>query len=55
MTEQSERLARVRAEIAARLARFKATQEKFQREREEYCATTLENARKGSNGRRPRT
>jgi hypothetical protein len=52
MTEQSERLARVRAEIAARLARFKATQEKFQREREEYCATTLENARNGSNGKR---
>jgi chorismate mutase len=46
MTEQSERLARARAEIAARVARFKATQEKFQREREEYCVSTLESARK---------
>ena len=52
MTEQSERLARARAEIAARVARFKAMQEKFQREREEYCVTTLENARNGSYGRR---
>jgi hypothetical protein len=53
MSEQSERLARVRAEIEARIARFKAMQEKFQREREEYCVTTLENARNGSYGRRP--
>jgi hypothetical protein len=52
MTEQSERLARVRAEIAARVARFKAMQEKFERERQEYCATTLENARNGTDGRR---
>ena len=40
-----DRLARERAEIAARVANFKATQEKFQREREEYYTTTLENAR----------
>jgi hypothetical protein len=53
MSEQSERLARTRAEIEARIARFKAMQEKFQREREEYCVTTLENARNGSYGRRP--
>jgi hypothetical protein len=52
MTEQSERLPGVRAEIAARVARFKAMQEKFEREREEYCVTTLENARNGSYGRR---
>ena len=26
---------------------FKATQEKFKREREEYCTTTLDNARFG--------
>ena len=45
MTEQNERLARTRAEIAARIARFKAMQEKFQREREEYCATTLRTPR----------
>ena len=48
MTEQNERLARTRAEIAARIARFKAMQEKFQREREQYYATTMENARNES-------
>ena len=52
MTEQQERLAREREEIAARVANFKATQEKFEREREEYFVTTLENALQGS-GRRP--
>ncbi len=35
-----------REEIAARIAAFKATQEKFAREREEYFAATLRNARK---------
>lgn len=45
MSEQYDRLARERAEIAARVASFKATQEKFKREREEYFVTTLENAR----------
>ena len=48
MTEKEERLARDRAEIAARVARFKATQQKFEREREEYCDTTLSNAVNGS-------
>jgi chorismate mutase len=48
MTEQEERLARERKEIAARVASFKATQEKFERERNEYFVTTLENARNGS-------
>ena len=33
MTEQEERLARERAEIAARVASFKETQQKFERER----------------------
>jgi cytochrome c556 len=47
MTEQEERLARAREEIAARVARFKATQQKFEREREEYYATTLGNAWSG--------
>ncbi|GLR92715.1 hypothetical protein ACVIU7_009239 [Bradyrhizobium liaoningense] len=42
MTEDEERKARERDEIAA----FRATQEKFQREREEYFVSTLENARK---------
>ena len=45
MTEDEERKARERDEIAARAA-FRATQEKFKREREEYFVSTLENARK---------
>ena len=48
MTELQDRLAKEREEIAARVANFKATQEKFEREREEYFVTTLENARSGS-------
>ncbi|WP_247005620.1 hypothetical protein [Bradyrhizobium sp. PRIMUS42] len=46
MTEDEERKARERDEIAARVAAFRATQEKFKREREEYFVSTLENARK---------
>jgi hypothetical protein len=45
MTEQQERIAQEREEIAARVATFKATQEKFEREREEFFVATLENAR----------
>jgi len=45
MTEQQDRLARARAEIAKHVASFKATQEKFEREREAYFIATLENAR----------
>jgi hypothetical protein len=48
MTEQPYDAAQEREEIAARVASFKATQEKFEREREEYFVTTLENARSGS-------
>jgi hypothetical protein len=55
MTEQQdsaglerEEAALEREEIATRVANFKATQEKFQREREEYFVTTLENARHSS-------
>ena len=48
MTKREDRLAREREEIATRVAGFKATQEKFKREREEYFATTLENARDGT-------
>jgi len=44
MTERQNRLATEREEIASRIARFKATQEKFAREREEYAAATMENA-----------
>ncbi|MCP3389699.1 hypothetical protein NLM27_13035 [Bradyrhizobium sp. CCGB12] len=46
MTEDEERKARERDEIATRVAAFRATQEKFKREREEYFVSTLENARK---------
>jgi hypothetical protein len=45
MTERGDNAARERKEIVARLADFKATQEKFERERAEYFVTTLENAR----------
>jgi hypothetical protein len=48
MIEQPYDAAQEREEIAARVASFKATQEKFAREREEYFVTTLENARSGS-------
>jgi hypothetical protein len=41
MTEQEERRVREREEIAARVASFKATQEKFKREREEFFSATL--------------
>jgi hypothetical protein len=50
-TEPQDRRALEREEIAARVASFKATQEKFEREREEYFVTTLENARHGSDHR----
>jgi hypothetical protein len=46
MTEEEQRKARERDEIAARVAAFRATQEKFKREREEYFVSTLESARK---------
>jgi hypothetical protein len=49
MTEKEERLARDRAEIAARVASFRQTQQKFEREREEYYETTLANAVNGTN------
>jgi len=51
MTEQPDNAALEREEIATRLANFKATQEKFEREREEYFVTTLENARLSDNAR----
>ena len=44
MTERQNRLATEREEIESRIARFKATQEKFAREREEFAAATMENA-----------
>jgi F0F1-type ATP synthase membrane subunit b/b' len=39
-TERQDRLAQEREEIEARVAKFKATQEKFQREREEFVRRT---------------
>jgi hypothetical protein len=48
MTEKEERLARDRAEIAARVASFRETQQKFERAREAYYETTLANALNGS-------
>jgi hypothetical protein len=45
MTEQKDPAALEREEIITRVANFKATQEKFQREREAYCSATLEAAR----------
>lgn len=53
MTDQHHNAAREREEIANRVASFKATQEKFEREREEYFVATLQNAR-GSSGPRSR-
>ena len=51
MTEQQDNAAQEREEIAARVASFKATQEKFEREREEYFVTTLENAKHSEHSR----
>jgi hypothetical protein len=45
ISEQPYDAAREREEIASRVASFKATQEKFARERDAYFVTTLENAR----------
>ena len=48
MTEKEERLASDRAEIAARVASFRETQQRFERARNEYCETTLTNALNGT-------
>ena len=57
MTE-TDGTASEREEIVARVARFKATQEKFKRERDAYFVATLESARHANrhpaeNTRRP--
>jgi len=44
MTEKEDRRAREREEIAARVASFRATQQKFERDRQEYYDNTLGNA-----------
>ena len=53
MTEPQDNAAQEREEIAARIATFKATQEKFKREREKYFFTTLANARHSESARHP--
>jgi chorismate mutase len=53
MTEPQDNAAQEREEITARIARFKATQEKFKREREKYFVATMENARHSGNSRHP--
>lgn len=47
--EKPDWLAREREEIAARVADFRATQKRFEKEREEYYASTLKNAWDGFN------
>jgi hypothetical protein len=53
MTEQQDNAAAEREEIAARIASFKATQQKFARERQEYFFTTLDNAIHSHDTRHP--
>jgi hypothetical protein len=45
MTELEQRLAQEREEIAARIASFRATQERFEREREEFFVSTWRRVR----------
>jgi hypothetical protein len=47
--DKPEWVEREREEIAARVAHFRATQKKFEKEREEYYAATLSNAWDGFN------
>ncbi|WGS17490.1 MULTISPECIES: hypothetical protein [unclassified Bradyrhizobium] len=47
MTEKEDAIAREREEIAARVASFRATQQKFERDRQEYYANTLGNVWSG--------
>ncbi|WP_201456080.1 hypothetical protein [Bradyrhizobium macuxiense] len=44
MTDKEDPVAREREEIAARVASFRATQQKFERDRQDYYASTLGNA-----------
>jgi len=53
MTDRHDSAALEREEIAARIANFKATQERFQREREEFFVMTLQTARSSENARHP--
>lgn len=51
MTEPQDNAALEREEIAIRVATFKATQQRFQRERNEFFVATLGNARHSENSR----
>jgi chorismate mutase len=44
---QDDRRTQERAEITARIARFKSTQERFAREREEYARQAWRKAQRG--------
>ena len=52
MTEPQDNAALEREEIAIRVATFKATQQRFQRERNEFFVATLGNARQLKSPRR---
>jgi hypothetical protein len=52
MSEPQNIAALEREEITTRLANFKATQQKFERERDEFFVTTLGNARRSESPRR---
>jgi len=45
MDDTKRHLAQEREEIARRIANFRATQERFEREREEFFATTWQRIR----------
>ena len=51
MTEAQDNAALERKEIATRVANFKATQQRFERERDEFFVKTLGNARLSENPR----
>jgi hypothetical protein len=52
MSEPQNNAALEREEIAIRVANFKATQQRFERERDEFFVATLGNARHAENPRR---
>lgn len=51
MTNPQDNAALEREEIATRVANFKATQQRFERERDEFFVSTLGNARRSENHR----
>ena len=53
--QRQDHLAREREDIAARIAKFKATQDRFIREREEYAESTLQKGHGRQLGRSSRS